>query len=59
MNKREGVEVIGHAPYSAPMLVESSVAGIGLDGSKGTVIESALVGKPLHLVCVIADAFSE
>ena len=59
VDKREGVEVIGHAPNSSPMLVESSVAGIGLDWSKRTVIEGALMGKPLHLVFLVANAFSE
>ena len=59
MNKGEGIEVVGNAPDGAPMLLETSVAGIGLYGSKRTVIEGTLMGEPLHLVCLVADACCE
>ena len=59
MNKREGVEVVRYAPDGSPVLIESPVAGISLDGGKGTVVEIALVREPFHLVGIVADAFGK
>ena len=57
--KREGVEVVGDAPDSAPVLVEAPVTGIGVDGCERTVIERVLVRQPCHLVGIVADALSQ
>ena len=59
VDEREGVEVVSHAPDGSPVLVEASVAGIGIDGCEGAVAEVALVREPLHLVAVVADALRE
>ena len=57
--EREGVEVVGDAPDGAPVLVEPSVTGIGVDGCERPVVERVLVRQPCHLVGIVADALRQ
>ena len=54
--EREGVEVVAHAPDGSPMLLEAAVAGIGLDGCEGTVVERVLVREPCQLFGAVVAA---
>ena len=52
--ERERVEVVDNSPDGAYVVVEASVAWIGVQRGERTVVERVLMREPLHLVGIVA-----